>query len=199
MKSKKILKKIKDHHEYLINVYFDTPTMSKEEALEIANNMFEDMENELDRLIVNLCVVQCAEHLQEENEQLNQVNDYLERVINRWQEKYIALEKQHKQTRSNFKNSQTHSKNCYKKLKAKYKKLEVENKKLKQAIDILKEKLDIKLEVYHCGGCTLNHKIISNCVTSNERCLRYLEVEEYELLKEMLEEEQSGRKRNDRN
>lgn len=61
--------------------------------------------------------------------------------------------------------------------------------KCKRALDILKEKLDIKLEVYHCGGCTLNHKIIPNCVTPNERCLRYLEVEEYELLKSVLEEE----------
>ena len=69
--------------------------------------------------------------------------------------------------------------------------LEVKNAKecakLKQAISILKEKLDIKLEIYHSGGCTLNHKIIPNCVTSNERCLRYLEVEEYGLLKEVLE------------
>ena len=60
---------------------------------------------------------------------------------------------------------------------------------LEKALDILKEKLDIKLEVYHSGGCTLNHKIIPNCVTPNERCLRYLEVEEYELLKNTLEEE----------
>ena len=59
--------------------------------------------------------------------------------------------------------------------------------KLEKALDILKEKLDIKLEVYHSGGCTLNHKIIPNCVTPNERCLRYLEVEEYELLKEVLD------------
>ena len=64
--------------------------------------------------------------------------------------------------------------------------LEKENQKLKKVIEILKEKLDIKLEIYHNGGCILNHKIISNCVIPNERCLRYLEVEEYELLKEVL-------------
>lgn len=69
------------------------------------------------------------------------------------------------------------------------KQLIIDNGKLKKAVDILKEKLDIKLEVYHSGGCTLNHKIIPNCVTPNERCLRYLEVEEYELLKRFLEEE----------
>ena len=58
--------------------------------------------------------------------------------------------------------------------------------KLEKVIEILKEKLDIKLEIYHNGGCILNHKIISNCVIPNERCLRYLEVEEYKLLKEVL-------------
>ena len=62
-----------------------------------------------------------------------------------------------------------------------------ENTKLKKAIEILNDKLDIKLEVYHNGGCTLNHKIISNCIVSHERCLRHLEVEEYKLLKEVLE------------
>lgn len=128
MESKKILKKIKDHHEYLIKQYFDTPTVSKEEVLEIANNMFNDMENELDRLILNLCVAQgVAEHLQEEYEQLSQVNDYLEGVIKRWQDKYIALEKNYRQTKSNFKNSQTHSKNCYKRLKEKYLLIKQEN------------------------------------------------------------------------
>lgn len=36
----------------------------------------------------------------------------------------VKLEKELKQTKSNFKNSQTHSKNCYKRLKEKYEKLE---------------------------------------------------------------------------
>lgn len=49
----------------------------------------------------------------------------------------------------------------------------------------MEDKLDIKLEVYNNGGCTLNHKIIPNCIVSQERCLRHLEVEEYELLKEV--------------
>ena len=61
-----------------------------------------------------------------------------------------------------------------------------ENKKLKQAIDTLKDKLDIKLEIYHNGGCTLNYKIISNCIIPNDRCLKHLEVEQYKLLKEVL-------------
>jgi hypothetical protein len=67
------------------------------------------------------------------------------------------------------------------------KKFKEENLKLKKAIEILNDKLDIKLEVYHNGGCILNHKVIRNCIIPNERCLRYLEVEEYELLKEVLE------------
>ena len=121
MRSKEILIDIKEHHEYLIKQYFDTPTMSKEEAIEILNKKFNNMLNEIDKLIVNLCVAQgVAEHFKDENEQLNQVNNYLEGVIKRWQEKYIALEKQYRQTKSNFKNSQTHSKNCYKRLKEKY-------------------------------------------------------------------------------
>ena len=60
---------------------------------------------------------------------------------------------------------------------------------LKKVIKILKDKLDIKLEVYRNGGCILNHKVIYNCMIPNERCLRYLEVEEYKLLKEILENE----------
>lgn len=127
--------------------------------------------------------------------------EQLEKQIKRWYEKYAFVEKELVQTKKNFRNSQTHSKNCYKKLKEKYKKLQKENEKFlvnknlaqilavkyKKALDILKEKLDIKLEIHHNGGCTLNHKIISNCVIPNERCLRYLEVEEYELLKEVLD------------
>ena len=66
-------------------------------------------------------------------------------------------------------------------------KLKEENDKFKQALEILKDKLDIKLEVYRNGGCTLNHKIIYNCIVGFERCLRYLEVEEYKLLKEVLD------------
>ena len=58
-----------------------------------------------------------------------------------------------------------------------------------KVIKILKDKLDIKLEVYRNGGCILNHKVIYNCMIPNERCLRYLEVEEYKLLKEILENE----------
>lgn len=64
--------------------------------------------------------------------------------------------------------------------------LQKENIKLKKVIEILDDKLDIKLEVYHNGGCTLNYKVIRNCIIPNERCLRYLEVEEYKLLKEVL-------------
>ena len=69
------------------------------------------------------------------------------------------------------------------------KKYKQENDKLKKVIEILKDKLDIKLEVYHSGGCTLNHKIIPNCIVSQERCLRHLEVEEYYLLKEVIHNE----------
>ena len=121
MKVKEILKDIKDHHEYLIKQYFDTPTISKEEAIEIASEKFDNLKNEIDRLVVDLCTAQgVAEHLKDENDLLNQMNDYLQDIINEWQKQYIALEKQYKQTKSNFKNSQTHSKNCYKKLKEKY-------------------------------------------------------------------------------
>lgn len=59
--------------------------------------------------------------------------------------------------------------------------------KYAQAIKILKEKLELKLEVYHNGGCTLNHKVIHNCITPDERCLRNLEIKEYDLLKEAFE------------
>lgn len=58
--------------------------------------------------------------------------------------------------------------------------------KLEKVIEILKDKLDIKLEFWYYGGCILNHKIIPNCIVSQERCLRHLEVEEYYLLKEVL-------------
>ena len=53
-------------------------------------------------------------------EQLEKSVEHYEATIKRWGEKYHLLEKQYKQTKSNFKNSQTHSKNCYKKLKEKY-------------------------------------------------------------------------------
>ena len=87
------------------------------------------MDSKLDTLRLNLLTAQGeAEYYKDENEQLKEMQDYLEKVIGRWQEKYIALEKQYKQTKSNFRNSQTHSKNCYKKLKEKYKKLEIANK-----------------------------------------------------------------------
>ena len=70
--------------------------------------------------------------------------------------------------------------------KENYDKKTIELSKYKQVLDILKDKLDIKLEIYHNGGCTLNHKIISNCITSNDRCLQHLEIEQYEILKEVL-------------
>lgn len=47
------------------------------------------------------------------------------------------VEKDLKQTKSNFKNSQTHSRNCYKKLLDRYMGLEKENTKLKKSIEIL--------------------------------------------------------------
>lgn len=70
-----------------------------------------------------------------------------------------------------------------------HKKLIIDNGKMKKAIEILKERLELKLEVCHNGGCTLNHKVIRGCITPNERCLRHLEIKEYELLKEVFENE----------
>lgn len=54
-------------------------------------------------------------------------------------ERLEKLEKELKQTKSNFKNSQTHSKTHYKRLIDKYLKLETENTKLKKVIEILEK------------------------------------------------------------
>lgn len=78
-----------------------------------------------------------------------------------------------------------HFKNVKNRYRRNQKFVEKENEKLKKAIEILKDILDIKLEVYINGGCTLNHKVIPNCRRPDERCLRYLDKEQYELLKEV--------------
>lgn len=61
--------------------------------------------------------------------------DFYEGVIYRANKKLHELEKELRQTKSNFKNSQTHSKNCYKKLKAKFLKFEKENQELKEDLE----------------------------------------------------------------
>ena len=70
-----------------------------------------------------------------------------------------------------------------------YKELE-RLEELKQLIKTLKDVLDLKIEMYHKGGYTLNYKGISNCMTSYDRCLKELEVEQYNLLKKYLGKEQ---------
>lgn len=75
----------------------------------------------------------------------------------------------------------------YDKIFAQFLEIGKENIKFEQAVGILKEKLEPKLEVHHNGGCTLNYKVIRDCITPDERCLRYLKVKEYEVLQEAFE------------
>ena len=109
-------------------------------------------------------------------EQLEKENQELKETLNKTRKMGLETIEEKEQL-----SNELHKLNCYRNIELN------EISKLKRALNILKEKLDIKLEIYHNGGCTLNHKIISNCITPDERCLRYLEVEEYELLKEVLE------------
>lgn len=62
----------------------------------------------------------------------------------------------------------------------------IELVKLKKAFDILKDKLKFELIVYRNGGCTLKHCVNKQTMVSDDSCLRWLEIEEYELLKEVL-------------
>lgn len=61
-----------------------------------------------------------------------------------------------------------------------------QNQNFKKAIDILKDKLKFELAVYRNGGCTLKHYANKQTMINDDSCLRHLEIEEYELLKEVL-------------
>ena len=58
--------------------------------------------------------------------------------------------------------------------------------KLEKAIELLKDKLKFELAIYRNGGCTLKHYMNKQTMVSDDTCLRHLEIEEYELLKEVL-------------
>lgn len=95
-------------------------------------------------------------------------------------DKLEKVEKDLKQTKSNFKNSQTHSRNCYKKLLDKYMGLEKENTKLKKVIESLKDKIELPLE----NDFDVVNKDDIHLYRLRTKCL--INEEEYELLKEVL-------------
>ena len=88
-----------------------------------------------------------TEQAYEDIEKIYNVFTYYKNLVNRWQEKYLALEKEHIQIKKNFKNSQTHSKNCYKKLKEKYEKLERAYKNNEVLVRDLNELINRNIEL----------------------------------------------------
>lgn len=98
------------------------------------------------------------------------------------------VEKDLKQTKSNFKNSQTHSRNCYKKLLDRYMGLEKENQELKEKVKILEENEEAVLTTLESAvqeNEKLKERYKHRAETSNDLCK---EVRQYEKAFEILKE-----------
>lgn len=62
-----------------------------------------------------------------------------------------------------------------------------ENAKLKKVIGILEKRLGVKIKVCINGGCSISILVNDRLITPNNEYLKYIDKEEYKLLREVLD------------
>lgn len=141
--------------------------MTSKEALEKIKERLFLKENDYVKTFIP-CILKISqdlerlEKLEKENKELNELYES-KTILNRNQ--YIILEE----------------------LNEKNLTLSQENAKLKKVIGILEKRLGIKIKVCINGGCSISILVNDRLITPNNEYLKYIDKEEYELLREVLE------------